>query len=89
MSKYRGWRPGTDPEPAVLKSKRTAFKEALEGSRGREASTTAAFVSILKTLMKAPEVGKHVVPIIPDEARTFGMESLFREYGIYASQGQR
>ena len=49
----------------------------------------AAFVSILKTLMKNPEIGKLVVPIIPDEARTFGMESLFREYGIYASQGQR
>ena len=66
-----------------------AFKEALEGSRGREASTTAAFVSVLKTLMKSPDIGKNIVPIIPDEARTFGMESLFREYGIYASQGQR
>ncbi len=61
----------------------------LGGSRGREASTTAALVSVLKTLMKHPENGKFIVPIIPDEARTFGMESLFREYGIYASQGQR
>ena len=65
------------------------FHDALGGSRGREASTTAAFVSILKTLLKDPEVGKLVVPIIPDEARTFGMESLFREFSIYASQGQR
>ncbi len=65
-----------------------AFKDALEGSRGREASTTAAFVSILKTLLKTPELASLIVPIIPDEARTFGMESLFREYGIYASQGQ-
>ena len=65
------------------------FKEALEGSRGREASTTSAFVSVMKSLLKSPELGKLVVPIIPDEARTFGMESLFREYGIYASQGQR
>ena len=65
------------------------FKDALEGSRGREASTTAAFVSVLKTLLKSPELSKLVVPIIPDEARTFGMESLFREYGIYASQGQK
>jgi pyruvate dehydrogenase E1 component len=64
------------------------FTDALQGSRGREASTTAAFVGVLKTLMKSPEVGKHIVPIIPDEARTFGMESMFREYGIYASQGQ-
>ena len=65
------------------------FSDTLTGSRGREASTTSAFVSILKNLMKHPELGKLVVPIIPDEARTFGMESLFRDYGIYASQGQR
>ena len=65
------------------------FKEALEGSRGREASTTSAFVSVLKSLLKSHDLGKLVVPIIPDEARTFGMESLFREYGIYASLGQR
>src|SRR5579862_6314226 len=65
------------------------FQDALVGSRGREASTTSAFVAVLKSLMKDPEIGKLVVPIVPDEARTFGMESLFREYGIYASQGQR
>jgi len=65
------------------------FHDAIGGSRGREASTTAAFVSVLKALMKNPELGKLIVPIVPDEARTFGMESLFREYGIYASQGQR
>src|SRR6202167_165663 len=64
------------------------FKDALEGSRGREASTTSAFVAVIKSLLKSPEVGKLIVPIIPDEARTFGMESLFREYGIYANQGQ-
>ena len=65
------------------------FADAIGGSRGREASTTAAFVSVIKTLMKQPDLGKFVVPIVPDEARTFGMESLFREFGIYASQGQR
>ncbi|HZT36329.1 MAG TPA: pyruvate dehydrogenase (acetyl-transferring), homodimeric type [Bryobacteraceae bacterium] len=64
------------------------FKDALQGSRGREASTTSGFVSILKALIKNPKIGKYVVPIIPDEARTFGMESMFREIGIYASQGQ-
>ncbi|HEY1759037.1 MAG TPA: pyruvate dehydrogenase (acetyl-transferring), homodimeric type [Bryobacteraceae bacterium] len=64
------------------------FQDALNGSRGREASTTTAFVAILKSLMKHPELGKLVVPIVPDEARTFGMDSLFREYGIYASHGQ-
>jgi pyruvate dehydrogenase E1 component len=65
------------------------FNDAIGGSRGREASTTAAFVSVLKSLMKHPDLGKLVVPIVPDEARTFGMESLFREFGIYASQGQK
>jgi pyruvate dehydrogenase E1 component len=65
------------------------FHDATGGSRGREASTTAAFVNILKALMKHPDYGKLTVPIVPDEARTFGMESMFREFGIYASQGQR
>jgi pyruvate dehydrogenase E1 component len=64
------------------------FKDALMGSRSREASTTSGFVSILKALIKDKRIGKYVVPIIPDEARTFGMESMFREIGIYASQGQ-
>ncbi|HEU0119087.1 MAG TPA: pyruvate dehydrogenase (acetyl-transferring), homodimeric type [Bryobacteraceae bacterium] len=64
------------------------FKDALQGSNGRELSTTMAFVRILTTLLKDPELGKYVVPIIPDEARTFGMDSLFRQVGIYASQGQ-
>ena len=64
------------------------LKESLEGSGGREVSSTMAFVRVLTMLMKHPELGKHIVPIIPDEARTFGMESLFRQFGIYASQGQ-
>jgi pyruvate dehydrogenase E1 component len=64
------------------------FKEQLAGSEGREVSTTMAFVRILTNLLKDQQVGKRIVPIIPDEARTFGMESLFRQVGIYASQGQ-
>ena len=47
-----------------------------------------AFVALLKRLMKIPDFGKRIVPIIPDEARTFGMEDMFRTYGIYASGGQ-
>ncbi len=66
----------------------TIFNEALGGSRGREASTTSAFVAILKALLKYPALSKYIVPIVPDEARTFGMESMFRERGIYASSGQ-
>jgi pyruvate dehydrogenase E1 component len=65
------------------------FKEFLEGSDGREVSTTMAFVGMLRKMLKDPEIGKLVVPIVPDEARTFGMESLFRTVGIYSSVGQR
>ncbi|HUA19672.1 MAG TPA: pyruvate dehydrogenase (acetyl-transferring), homodimeric type [Bryobacteraceae bacterium] len=64
------------------------FAESLAGSHGREVSTTMAFVRVLTLLLKDHSVGKYIVPIIPDEARTFGMESLFRQYGIYASRGQ-
>jgi pyruvate dehydrogenase E1 component len=65
------------------------FKEFLEGSDGREVSTTMAFVGMLRKMLKDTEIGKLVVPIVPDEARTFGMESLFRTVGIYSSVGQR
>jgi pyruvate dehydrogenase E1 component len=64
------------------------FSESLEGSKGRAVSTTMGFVSMLRVLLKDPTMGKLVVPIVPDEARTFGMESIFRQVGIYASQGQ-
>ena len=65
------------------------FKEFFGGSDGREISTTMAFVAILRKLLKDPALGKLIVPIVPDEARTFGMESLFRTVGIYSSVGQR
>ncbi|MBC8165255.1 MAG: pyruvate dehydrogenase (acetyl-transferring), homodimeric type [Bryobacteraceae bacterium] len=64
------------------------FHEATGGSGGRAASTTSAFVGVLKALLKEPDLKKYIVPIIPDEARTFGMDSLFGQIGIYASQGQ-
>jgi len=65
------------------------FKEFHDGSEGREVSTTMAFVGMLRKMLKDPEIGKLVVPIVPDEARTFGMESLFRTVGIYSSVGQK
>jgi pyruvate dehydrogenase E1 component len=65
------------------------FREFFEGSEGREVSTTMAFVGMLRKMLKDPEIGKLVVPIVPDEARTFGMESLFRTVGIYSSVGQK
>jgi pyruvate dehydrogenase E1 component len=65
------------------------FKEFTEGSDEREVSTTMAFVAMLRKMLKDQEIGKLIVPIVPDEARTFGMESLFRTVGIYASGGQK
>jgi pyruvate dehydrogenase E1 component len=64
------------------------FKTQLEGTGEREASTTMAFVRILTTLIRDKRIGKNIVPIVPDEARTFGMEGMFRQIGIYASKGQ-
>ena len=64
------------------------FKELLGGSGERKISTTMSFVRLLTILTKDKSVGKNIVPIIPDEARTFGMDPLFRQLGIYSSQGQ-
>ncbi|HLF95738.1 MAG TPA: pyruvate dehydrogenase (acetyl-transferring), homodimeric type [Methylococcaceae bacterium] len=66
----------------------SVFDALLKGSEGRELSTTMAFVRLLTTLLKDGDIGKYMVPIVPDEARTFGMEGLFRQYGIYAPTGQ-
>ncbi len=66
----------------------SAFDAMLQGSGDREMSTTTAFVRMLSILIKDKKMGKYVVPIVPDEARTFGMEGLFRQIGIYSSQGQ-
>jgi pyruvate dehydrogenase E1 component len=64
------------------------FKALLESSGEREMSTTMAFVRFLTSLIRDKQVGKFVVPIVPDEARTFGMEGMFRQLGIYSSVGQ-
>ena len=64
------------------------FEEFHKGTEGREVSTTMVFVRLLAKLLRDPEIGKLVVPIVPDEARTFGMEALFRQVGIYSSVGQ-
>ena len=64
------------------------FAETLAGSDERKVSTTMAFVRIVAKLLKDPELGKLIVPIVPDEARTFGMEALFRQAGIYSHAGQ-
>jgi pyruvate dehydrogenase E1 component len=64
------------------------FKTQLDGTGEREASTTMAFVRMLTALIRDKQIGNRIVPIVPDEARTFGMEGMFRQVGIYASKGQ-
>ncbi len=75
-------RPLQLPEPS-------AFSELLTGSGTQPASTTTAFTRLLRNLARDPAVGSRIVPIVPDEARTFGMDALFRELKIYAAQGQK
>ncbi len=65
-----------------------AFDTVLKGSGDREVATTMALVRLLTILTRDPSIGARVVPIVPDEARTFGMEGMFRQLGIYASEGQ-
>ncbi len=65
-----------------------AFGNQLLPTEGREISTTMAFVRILNTLLRDKQVGKRVVPIVPDESRTFGMEGMFRQFGIFSQVGQ-
>ena len=64
------------------------YAEFMAGSGTQEASTTMAFAKLLRNLLRDPGMGKRIVPIVPDEARTFGMDPLFREVGIYAARGQ-
>jgi pyruvate dehydrogenase E1 component len=76
------------PNPLDVRTLPELFGEFQAGSEGRKASTTMAFVRMLAKLLKDPELGRLVVPIVPDEARTFGMEALFRQVGIYSHVGQ-
>ncbi len=66
-----------------------AFESVMKPTEGREISTTMAFVRILTVLVRDKELGKCVVPIVPDEARTFGMEGMFRQLGIFSQEGQK
>ena len=74
--------------PALKIPDLKTFDALLKGSGDRSMSTTMAFVRILNLLMKDKNMGERVVPIVADEARTFGMEGMFRQYGIYSSMGQ-
>ena len=84
-----GYIPERKVRATALKSIPDAhFEEFHKGTDGREVSTTMVFVRLLAKLLRDPELGKLIVPIIPDEARTFGMEALFRQVGIYSNVGQ-
>jgi len=74
--------------PALTVPPLELFKTQLDGTGEREVSTTMAFVRMLTALTRDKQIGKHIVPIVPDEARTFGMEGMFRQVGIYSSKGQ-
>ena len=81
-------RPKAQTTPAVPPL--SSFEPVLKGSgEGREISTTMAFVRLLTALVRDKELGKRIVPIVPDEARTFGMEGMFRQLGIFAPEGQK
>jgi len=88
--KLGGFVPARNPQaaPALTPVAGEVFDEFFGGTDGRKASTTMVFVRLLSKLLRDKEVGKLVVPIVPDEARTFGMEALFRAVGIYAHAGQ-
>ena len=77
-----------DSAPALKIPGNEFFEEFYRGNGDREVATTMAFVHLLTKLLKDKEIGKNIVPIVPDEARTFGMESLFRMVGIYSHVGQ-
>ena len=74
--------------PALKVPALTEFARFLKGDERSQASTTKAFVLLLSSLLRNKEIGRNIVPIIPDEARTFGMDGLFREIGIYSPKGQ-
>ncbi|MBS0358104.1 MAG: pyruvate dehydrogenase (acetyl-transferring), homodimeric type, partial [Proteobacteria bacterium] len=87
--KLGGSLPVRNPDSEVLEIPAlSAFDSLLKNNGDREFSTTMAFVRLLNILLKDKNIGKRIVPIIPDECRTFGMEGMFRQYGIYSHVGQ-
>jgi len=84
-----GYLPTRRTKSTVLKAPcEEIFEEFYKGTEGRPVSTTMAYVRVLSKLLRDESIGKFIVPIIPDEARTFGMEGLFRQCGIYSHVGQ-
>jgi len=89
-SALSGYLPSRDGEFEAMKVPALeTFKGQLKSSGERQISTTMSFVRILSSLVKDKNIGERIVPIVPDEARTFGMEGMFRQLGIYSSAGQK
>jgi len=80
---------GSRQKSSLVAGMTEIFSEFYEGTKGHAVSTTMVFVKILSKLLRDEKMGKYIVPIVSDEARTFGMESLFRQCGIYAHEGQK
>lgn len=83
------WPHRLDNSPALEMPDEKVFSDTFSGSGDKEPSTTAAFISILTSLVRDKTIGKYIVPIVPDEAQTFGMQSLFNSVGIYNPHGQQ
>ena len=87
--KLGGFLPARPNEKNTLRLKSTDHFKEFNSKTKREMSTTMVFVRLLTSLLRDKNLGQHVVPIVPDEARTFGMDGLFRQFGIYSSEGQK
>ena len=87
--KLNGFLPNRNPARANLKTHETSHFEEFNGPSKREMSTTMVFVRLITSLLRDKKIGKNIVPIVPDEARTFGMDGLFRQFGIYSRDGQK
>src|SRR5262245_56274637 len=84
-----GYTPGRPMVPLPLKTpKLEEYKPFIEKSVGREVSTTTGVVTLMSSLLKDKKIGRFIVPIVPDESRTFGMDPLFKQCGIYNHMGQ-
>ena len=84
-----GYLPARTPKKSKLRFSTNEYFENFENLSKREMSTTMVFVQLLTNMLRDKKIGQHIVPIVPDEARTFGMDGLFRQFGIYSREGQK
>ena len=87
--KLGGFLPKREPKKANLKVDNSSHFDEFDLRSKREMSTTMVFVRLITSLLRDQKIGQNVVPIVPDEARTFGMDGLFRQFGIYSREGQK